>query len=136
MVKVNCFGKSKKHWMLYWRRSYRVVVCVNNRRIQNAVPYYQSFRLLDARTHCIVFCSCFRSFKNDYILAGTVNNVGRTIPYCGNRDPFALIIEANILNPAGILFQSNDALVEQGFNASYFAVDNTRKLCKCLGIIK
>ena len=88
------------------------------------------------RTHCIVFCSCFRSFKNDYILAGTVNNVGRTIPYCGNRDPFALIIETNFSNPVGILFQSNDDLAEQGFNASYFAVDNTQKLCKCVEKIK
>lgn len=82
--------------------------------------------------HCIVFGSCFMYFKNDYILAGTVNNVGRTLPYCGNRGPFAIIIEAKFSNPARIQFQSNVDLVEQGFNATYFAVDSTPKLCKCL----
>lgn len=81
--------------------------------------------------HRIVFGSCCRDFKNDYILAGTVNNASILRPYCGNLDPFALIIEANFSNPAGVLFRSNIDLVEQGFNASYFAVDNTPNLCKC-----
>ena len=57
-------------------------------------------------------------------------NAGRAIPYCGNRNPFALIIEANSSNPAGILFKSNDDFVEQGFNTSYLAVEKTPKICK------
>ena len=31
--------------MLYWHRSYRVVVCVYNRLIQTAVRYFKRFHL-------------------------------------------------------------------------------------------
>lgn len=74
----------------------------------------------------------FRDFKNDHIQAGTVLDVFRRTPYCGNMNPFALIFDANYSNPGGVLFRSNDDLVRQGFNASYFAVNKTQKICKCL----
>ena len=80
----------------------------------------------------VALYSFFRDFKNDHIQAATLNTVGRTIPYCGNRNPFALIIEANSSNPGGVLFQSNGDLAEEGFNASFHAVNKTPKIGKFL----
>ena len=74
----------------------------------------------------------FRDFKNDHIQAATLYTIGHAIPYCGNRNPFALILEANSSNPGGVLFRSNGDLVEQGFNASFHAVNKTPKIGKFL----
>ena len=83
--------------------------------------------------YMVALYSFFRDFKNDHIQADTLNNViRRSIPYCGNRNPFALIIEANSSNPGGVLFQSNGDLAEQGFNASFHAVNKTPKIGKFL----
>ena len=61
---------------------------------------------------------------------GNLLNVVKSIPYCGSRKPFALILEVNSSIPAGVLFRTNGQVEEQGFNLSYFAVNTTSKICK------
>ena len=72
----------------------------------------------------------FRNLRSDYIQFGSLFDVIKSTPYCGNRPQFALIAEVNITNFAGMLFRSDGGFQEQGFNASYFAVGTTPKICK------
>ncbi|XP_068732482.1 uncharacterized protein [Montipora capricornis] len=61
--------------------------------------------------------------RNDYIQFRNLNNKNYSSPICGHRNQFAFVAEANERYPAAILFQSNNGLEEEGFNASYFVVD-------------
>ncbi|KAJ7374263.1 Protein sidekick-1 [Desmophyllum pertusum] len=50
------------------------------------------------------------NFKNDHIQVGIVNVKWNPLPYCGIRNPFALILEGNTTDPARMLFRSNGGL--------------------------
>ncbi|XP_068712588.1 uncharacterized protein [Montipora foliosa] len=93
------------------------------------LPEYRLFLAFDTfRTEDVGGKPNCTDFKNDLIIAAAIFDSRRLVPYCGNRKPFALIIEANSSNLAAIQFKSNLDLVEQGFNASYLAVDKTPKI--------
>ncbi|KAL9953601.1 hypothetical protein ACROYT_G041044 [Oculina patagonica] len=96
------------------------------------LPQYFKYRLVFAfdtfHTENVEGRPNCTNFQNDYIQAGNLHNILRSNPYCGIRNPFAVILEANFTNYAGILFKSNDQVEEQGFNVSYFAVNKTSKI--------
>jgi len=67
---------------------------------------------------------------NDYIVFGNNSKAVRS-PYCGLRNPFALVTGASYSSPAVLTFNTNNDLEEQGFSAMFLAVNDTPEICKC-----